>query len=248
MSSDENEDARDESAAEAAHPHDEEVEGAGEELDDADGADPLLSGGLRDLLSQLEEATEEVDEIAEEASSTIVEGRAAGGSVVIGLTGALEAVAVHIDPTLVDPDDVAMLEDAVLAALRDGLGQVRELQRDLAGALDETEIDLSALLGNLGNLANLGGLGLPDLGSLTNPEDLIAGLGGALGSITGSQGGFGGLSDLLGGLGLPHSFKDEVGAESGESASAAGVEPADAAAAEAEHEDSDADEAAPEES
>jgi hypothetical protein len=120
----------------------------------------------------------------------------------VSITASLEAVAVHIDPNLVDPADVMMLEDAVLAALRDALAQVRVVQQDLEGAFEDTELDLSAILGNLGNLANLGGLGLPDFGSLGNPEDLIAGLSGALGNLAGGPGGFSGLTDLMGGLGL----------------------------------------------
>ena len=134
---------------------------ADEGADDETEADAMRAGPLGSLLIQLEGATDEIDDIAEEASSIIVEGTAAGGSVAVSISGALEAVAVRIDPALVDPDDVAMLEDAVLAALRDALSQVRVVQQDLEEALEDTELDLSALLGNLGNLANLGGLGLP---------------------------------------------------------------------------------------
>jgi DNA-binding YbaB/EbfC family protein len=189
--------------------------------EDEDAAGAALTGVLGNLLIQLGEATEEVDDIADAASSTIVEGTAAGGSVVVKLTGGLEAVAVHIDPALVDPGDVAMLEDAVLAALRDALAQARIVQEDLAESMEESELDLTALLGNLGNLANLGGLGLPDFGSLGNPEDLIAGLSGALGNLAGGPGGFSGLSDLMGGLGMASSVS--LGGDGG-----AGAEAADA--------------------
>lgn len=162
---------------------------------------------LSGLLAQLEAVTEDLEEVAEEAADIIVEGTSAGGSVVIQLTGAFEAVAVRINPSLVDPTDVAMLEDAVLAALRDGLAQVAELQEEFAEEIEDDEIDLSALLGKLGGLANFGALGLPDLGNLAgNPEDLIAGLTGALGSLSGGLGGGGlpgGLSDLMAGLGFP---------------------------------------------
>jgi DNA-binding YbaB/EbfC family protein len=209
---------------------------AASENEDEDEPDSALTGALGNLLIELEEATEEVDDIAEAASSTIVEGTAAGGAVVVNLTGALEAVAVHIDPALVDPGDVAMLEDAVLAALRDALAQARIVQEDLAEAMEETELDLSALLGNLGNLANLGGLGLPDFGSLGNPEDLIAGLSGALGNLAGGPGGLSGLSDLMGGLGMASSVS--LGGDGG-----AGAEAADAGGA---GEESGDDEAATE--
>ena len=178
-----------------------------DELDDEgaeDEATHMLAGSLGGLLAQLEAASEQIDDAAVEASDTIVEGSSAGGSIVIQLTGALDALSVHIDPGLVDPNDVGMLEDAVLAALRDALAQVVELRTELAGELESTEMDFSGLLGQLGGLASFGGLGLPDLGDLGNPEDLIAGLSGALGILPGGIGGSfpAGLSDMMAGLGL----------------------------------------------
>jgi nucleoid-associated protein EbfC len=179
-------------------------EAAGDE-DDVDVAQSHESGDdLSGLLAQLEAVSEELDEAVEEAADVIVQGSSAGGSVVIQLTGALEAVSVHIDPALVDPADVGMLEDALLAALRDGLSHVVEVQEQLAGELESPEIDLSGLLGKLGGLTSFGGLGLPDLGDLGNPEDLIAGLTGALGNLSGGLGSAfpSGLSDIMSGLGL----------------------------------------------
>ncbi|MGC9962682.1 MAG: YbaB/EbfC family nucleoid-associated protein [Acidimicrobiales bacterium] len=179
-----------------------------DEMDDDEDADDeeahALAGSLSGLLAQLGVASEQLDDVAEEASDTIVEGSSAGGSVVIQLTGSLDAVSIHIDPVLVDPTDVGMLEDAVLAALRDALAQVVELQAELAGELESAEMDLSGLLGRLGGLASFGGLGLPDLGDLGNPEDLIAGLSGALGNLPGGLvASFPpGLSDMMAGLGL----------------------------------------------
>lgn len=172
---------------------DKETEGAGEQI-----------AGLDGLLAQLAVVSEQLDDVAQEASDVIVQGSSAGGSVVVQLTAALEAVSIRIDPALVDPGDIGLLEDAVLAALRDALTQVVELQSELADELEGTEIDLSGLLGKLGGLASFGGLGLPDLGDLGNPEDLIAGLTGALGNLPASLGGSlpAGLSDMMAGLGL----------------------------------------------
>jgi nucleoid-associated protein EbfC len=194
--------------------------------DDDDGTGAVLNGQLGELLSLLEQEAEEVDDIVEGASSVIIEGTAAGGSVVVNITGDLEAVAVQIDPALVDASDIGLLEDAVLAALRDALSQVRALQQELAGTLEEAEIDLSTLLGNLGNIANLGGIALPDFGNLSNPEDLIAGLTGALGNIAGGSGlgalgGLGPLGDLMAGLEAPSTAPAGTGEE--ETATPAGA-------------------------
>jgi DNA-binding YbaB/EbfC family protein len=84
------------------------------------------------------------------AQSATVEGSAGGGIVRVTLTGTGEAVAVHIDPAAVDPDDCEMLEDLVLAALRDAMAQSQALQADALGHID---------LGGLGGL--LGGADQP---------------------------------------------------------------------------------------
>jgi DNA-binding YbaB/EbfC family protein len=75
------------------------------------------------------------------ASSTTVEGRAGGGLVRITMTGDGQPTGVTIDPEAVDPADVEVLEDLVLAALRDAVGRVQQLQ---AGAIGD--------LGGLGGL------------------------------------------------------------------------------------------------
>jgi DNA-binding YbaB/EbfC family protein len=70
-----------------------------------------------------------------EAAAQTVEGSAAGGLVTVTLSGGGEALAVGIDPEVVDPDDVELLEDLVLAALRDALAKVQELQQRAMGGL-----------------------------------------------------------------------------------------------------------------
>jgi len=158
-------------------------------------------GELGELLAQVEVAAEQLEVSTEEAQSAVFQGSAAGGAVVIEVSGGFEPLSVHIDPALVDPLDVGMLEDAVLAALRDVLEQVVDQQSELAG--EAAEADLSALLGSLGKLPMLGGLGLPDFGNISSPEELIAGLGGALGGVL--SGALGGVS----GAGWPASAPGE---------------------------------------
>jgi DNA-binding YbaB/EbfC family protein len=175
--------------------------------DAAGGAGSLGLPNLGDLLSQLSNATERLEEAADEARQTVVEGSAANGAVVISLSGEMEALRVKIAPALVDPSDVAMLEDAVLAALRDALSQLSRLQAEIVemmpgsgGAFDLSDMlgNLGGMLGNLGgNLGNLGG----NLGSSLGLGNLGGALGGGLGSI------FGGLAGGTG-EGHPDGFED----------------------------------------
>lgn len=66
-----------------------------------------------------------------------VEGVAGGGAVRIRATGTGQVLAVAIAPEAVDPDDVSMLEDLVLAALHDLSSQLADLQRAAMGPLGD---------------------------------------------------------------------------------------------------------------
>ena len=60
---------------------------------------------------------------------------AGGGVVRVRTTGTGQVLGVSIDPEVVDPNDVAMLEDLVVAALHDMNAQLLEIQREAMGPL-----------------------------------------------------------------------------------------------------------------
>ncbi|MGA2804911.1 MAG: YbaB/EbfC family nucleoid-associated protein [Acidimicrobiales bacterium] len=142
------------------------------------------TGGLGDLFARLEEARADLEAQAEAIEATSVEGHAAGGAVVIRLTGSLEAESVHIDPSLVDPTDPTLLEDAVLAALQDALDRITELRSSVQSPADAAGgLDLGGLVGNLDLGGLLAGVDIQGLiGNLGMGQDLGAFAGfGALG-------------------------------------------------------------------
>lgn len=102
-------------------------------------------GGMPDLGGLMAQA-QEMMASAQEAAAEIVEGSAGGGMVKVQIDGGFNFHSVTIDPAVVDPADVDMLQDLVLAALRDAATQIQEGQEDAMGGLD---------LGGLGGL--LGG-------------------------------------------------------------------------------------------
>ena len=59
-----------------------------------------------------------------------------GGAVTITMNGHKQARAVKIDPAAVDPSDVEMLEDLVLAAVRDAVARATELSEKAMGSVD----------------------------------------------------------------------------------------------------------------
>jgi nucleoid-associated protein EbfC len=104
-------------------------------------------GGLREQAAGLQQ---QMLEAQERANAEEVEGVAGGGVVKVRVSGGMEFLAVTIDPDVVDPADVEMLQDLVLAALHDAASRVQELHAGTIGGLDLGGMDLGGLLGGAG--------------------------------------------------------------------------------------------------
>ncbi len=76
-----------------------------------------------------------LQEAQEQLAEEEVTGTAAGGMVEVTLKGNKTPVAITIKPEAVDPDDVEMLEDMVLAALNEAMKEADELSQELLGPL-----------------------------------------------------------------------------------------------------------------
>ena len=74
--------------------------------------------------------------VEQELRELTVEGTAGGGVVKAVVTGKQEIVSLTIDPSVVDPEDVEMLQDLVVAAVGDALAQARKASRGEDGARD----------------------------------------------------------------------------------------------------------------
>jgi DNA-binding YbaB/EbfC family protein len=112
---------------------------------------------LGNLLSQAMEMQQQVMAAQAQAASTEVEGQAGGGAVRVVVTGAMEFRSVHIARAAVDPDDVDMLQDLVLAALHDAVARINDLQEQSLGGFGD------ALSGSgLGGMLGIGGGDLDD--------------------------------------------------------------------------------------
>jgi len=88
---------------------------------------PRGFSGMGDLVRQAQRMQQQIAEIQQSLKNRVVEGTAGGGMVHVLVNGQQEVVAVKIDPEVVDPNDVGMLEDLILAATRDGMKKAREL-------------------------------------------------------------------------------------------------------------------------
>ena len=90
---------------------------------------------LNELLGQAMKMQQELQAAQAEAAAQTVEGVSGGGVVRVTATGAGEITNVKIDPKVVDPSDVEMLEDLVLAAIHDAAMKAQELTQEAMGGL-----------------------------------------------------------------------------------------------------------------
>jgi len=102
-----------------------------------------------DLMGPLKVLQEKMEKVQEELEQRTVEGSAGGGMVTVLVNGKLEVVDLKIDPQVINPEDVSMLEDLIIAAVNDALRRAQEIMAE----------ELSKLAGGL----NIPGLKLPGL-------------------------------------------------------------------------------------
>jgi DNA-binding YbaB/EbfC family protein len=104
---------------------------------------------INKMLKQVQQMQADMAQAQEQLKNEIVEASAGGGMVTVKVSGDLEIREIKIDPDAVDPEDVELLQDMVLAATNEAIRSAQELaNRKLGG-----------LTGGL----DLGGLGLPGL-------------------------------------------------------------------------------------
>ena len=91
---------------------------------------------MNELLKQAQKMQAQLMEAQAQAAEEEVEGQAGGGVVKVRVTGAMEFRGVSIDPAAVDPDDVGMLEDLVLAAIHDAVAKAQKVTETAMGGFD----------------------------------------------------------------------------------------------------------------
>jgi DNA-binding YbaB/EbfC family protein len=111
---------------------------------------------MQQMLKQVQKMQADMVAAQEKLKDETVSASAGGGMVTVEVTGDLVVKGVTIDPEAVDPDDVEMLSDLVLAATNEALRKAQELAASRLG-------EVTGGLGGPGGLGGLGGLGIPGL-------------------------------------------------------------------------------------
>jgi nucleoid-associated protein EbfC len=102
---------------------------------------------MNQMMKQVQQMQAEMMKAQEQLKHEVVEASAGGGMVTVKVSGDLEIQEVKIDPQAVDPEDVELLQDMVLAATNEALRSAQELAANRMGGLT----------------GGLGDLGLPGL-------------------------------------------------------------------------------------
>ena len=87
------------------------------------------------LIKQAQELQAKLARIQEELAQSIIEGSSGGGTVKVTINGQQEILSVKIAPEAVNPQEVEMLEDLVLTAIKDAVAKSQELANKRMGAL-----------------------------------------------------------------------------------------------------------------
>lgn len=90
-------------------------------------------GNMQGMMKKMQKMQKDMAKAQEELGEKKVEGTAGGGVVTVIMSGHKEVVEVNIKPEAVDPEDVEMLQDLVLAATNDALKKAEELTESTMG-------------------------------------------------------------------------------------------------------------------
>jgi DNA-binding YbaB/EbfC family protein len=93
------------------------------------------AGGLNNIMKQAQKMQRDMEKAQEELENTVIEASAGGGAVTVVLNGNKIFQEININPEVVDPDDVEMLQDLVLAAVNEGLRKADELKEEKFGSI-----------------------------------------------------------------------------------------------------------------
>ena len=105
-----------------------------------------MPANINNLMKQAQRMQRQMEEKTKEMEEKEWEATAGGGAVTVKISGKKEVLSVKLDPEVVDPDDIEMLEDLIVAATNEALRKVEEESSEM----------MSALTGGLGG--GLGGL------------------------------------------------------------------------------------------
>ena len=92
-------------------------------------------GNMQQLMKQAQKMQQQMQEAQEKLDAETYEAQSGGGAVRVKVTGKHELTEMHIDPQVVDPEDVEMLEDLIRAAVNEAVRAADEARETAMGRM-----------------------------------------------------------------------------------------------------------------
>ncbi len=105
---------------------------------------------LGDMMRQAQKLQDEMQRMQEEARTKTVEASAGGGMVTVVANGGGELVSIKIEKDVVNPDDVEMLQDLIIAAANEALRRAQQMVNE-----EMSKLTMGMQLPGMGGLGNL---------------------------------------------------------------------------------------------
>lgn len=109
---------------------------------------------MNNLMKQAQKMQRQMEEASKEIEEKEVTASAGGGAVEVTVSGKREIVKIKLSEEVVDPDDIEMLEDLIMAATNEALRQIDEYS---AQSMSKITGGMGGLGGGLGGVGGLGG-------------------------------------------------------------------------------------------
>jgi len=93
----------------------------------AKGGFPGFGGNMNNLMKQAQKMQKDMERVQEEVHQKTVEVTAGGGAITVVVSGKKELVKIDIKPEVVDPEDVEMLQDLILASVNEAIRKADEM-------------------------------------------------------------------------------------------------------------------------
>ena len=111
-----------------------------------DGFSGGMPGNMNNLMKQAQKMQKQMEEASKALEETEAEATAGGGAVTVKVSGKKEILSVKIQEEVVDPDDIEMLEDLIVAATNEALRKIDEI----------SQASMAKVTGGLGGFGGFG--------------------------------------------------------------------------------------------
>lgn len=95
----------------------------------------MPGGNMANLMKQAQKMQKQMEDATKELEEKEMTATSGGGAVEVTVSGKRQVTKVKIDPQAVDPDDVEMLEDLIMAAVNEALRQIEEYSQNTMGKI-----------------------------------------------------------------------------------------------------------------